>query len=326
MRATLACQLHYHPLKRKKKEKGEKMTSLTNQVLRYQRTGDGLADLIESVSCYVYDYPAGRGGFDEDDRGDFFLYIRKRIPSFINNYRYSGKPFEAYLNACLRWQLRTFGAQKIRQSRRHRVSNAPDRWEEIREAEIVAEPSPSPSYGYDPATHGGVIRMPKEKQQRRAYSGRRLVILAMKGCLRLQRDDITTLSHVTGFCREELLTAWKQLRYYTERRLSRLQALRSRRNRIFFRVLCLQDELANREKCLQSGETHRELERQKTRLASLREQISRVRLAPSNREIAEVCQIPKGSVDSTLYYMRTLWTRGSFPPIAECEFIGGPDM
>ena len=40
------------------------------------------------------------------------------------------------------------------------------------------------------------------------------------------------------------------------------------------------------------------------RLRTLQQAVRRVRLHPSNREIAELLQIPKGTVDTSLYWLR----------------------
>jgi hypothetical protein len=297
------------------------MNDLTEAVLRYQRTGTGLGELVQRVSCLVYDYPRRRTGFDEDDCGDFLLFIRRRIPSFIHNYRYGGKPFEAYLNGCLRWQLRSFGAHKSARLRQDRLSNAPDRWEEISELSIRV--TALTAYGGTAVAEVPAhIRVPRQKRQRRALTGRRLVVLAMKGCLRLQRADIEALARATGYSPEYLAQAWESLRAASERRLARLQQLRARRNRTFFRLLCVQDQLAALQASGGSDRLEEEAQRLRTRLLTIREQISRMSLAPTNHEIAQVCGIPKGSVDSALYYLKTLWSSGRFPALAECELIG----
>lgn len=291
------------------------MKSLTEEVLHYQRTGEGLSRLLYRLSCEVYAYPSRQAGFEEDDCGDFFLFARQRIPALIHNFRFTGKPFEAYMNSCLRWQLRSFMAQKSKQRRRYRVCNAPHRWEELNEAELSAAEQPA---GRSAATHDEQgkeisLQLPSRKSHRRTCSGRRLVILALKGCLRLQEADIQTLAQETGYRRDLLSTAWSILRERTERRLQRLQRLRTKRNQTFFRLLCLQDELGNAAEPADIRRVTEEIELQTRRLKTIRNRIARVPLAPTNKEIAEVLSIPKGSVDSTLYYMRNLWHKGAFP-------------
>ncbi len=54
------------------------MTQLTEEVLRYQRTGEGLARLIDQISVLVYRFPRAQPGFNEEDGAEFLLRFVKQ--------------------------------------------------------------------------------------------------------------------------------------------------------------------------------------------------------------------------------------------------------
>ena len=53
------------------------------------------------------------------------------------------------------------------------------------------------------------------------------------------------------------------------------------------------------------------IRQEKVHLENARRELSKVPVSPTHRDIADVLDMPKGSVDSALYYMRTAMVRMS---------------
>jgi hypothetical protein len=47
------------------------MENLTDRVLQYQRTREGLSEIVAELAPRVYHYPRRKMGWDEDACGDF---------------------------------------------------------------------------------------------------------------------------------------------------------------------------------------------------------------------------------------------------------------
>ena len=70
------------------------MESLTQKVLQYQKTHEGLRDLVGELAPRVYQFPRRKMGWDEDACGDFYVFIHPRLIRLLDRFRDQGKPFE----------------------------------------------------------------------------------------------------------------------------------------------------------------------------------------------------------------------------------------
>jgi hypothetical protein len=133
---------------------------------------------------------------------------------------------------------------------------------------------------------------------------RNLVLLALKCLHSLTPERIESLCSLTGFSEDLLHGYVSRLRVRTEPRQGRLKAFRERRNRAFSQARLLETELSEetdpaRRDCLAAL-----LARARRRMRTAILRMSRVLINPTNREIAEVMGIPKGTVDSGLYWLK----------------------
>ena len=104
--------------------------TLTRRVLAFQRTGDGLQELIEDLALRIYHFPRIRRGCGEDDCGDFYLFFFPRLIKILGRFRDQGLPFESYLHAVLGWQLRSYVRRRRQEERCWETARRPELWEE----------------------------------------------------------------------------------------------------------------------------------------------------------------------------------------------------
>ena len=98
------------------------MESLTEKVLLYQKTREGLHDIVSALAPRVYQFPRRKMGWDEDACGEFFVFVQPRLIRLLDRFNDQGKPFESYLSAVLNWQLRNFARDRKRGERSWNVS------------------------------------------------------------------------------------------------------------------------------------------------------------------------------------------------------------
>ncbi len=288
------------------------MESLTEQVLAYQQTGKGYPRLAEAVSLVVYNYPRRCCGFTEDDRGDFLLFFHPRISALVRRFRPMGKPFEVYLRSTLRWQLKSYAARKTRSQRRDRLFSRQDMW-----SDLTGDPVCAPGCEEDePCSWDRILGAQRnattdEAGRLRDRSLRkRLLIAGMKSSATLLPSEVDRLVRLTGISIKEIAHQCEVLRLRASSRLARYEVLSARRNRTFVRMQCLQEEVRE----TPAGDRLERLQRSYRKLARRFARASREATAvirtPTHREIADVLGVPKGSVDSGIFYLRSAIEKG----------------
>jgi RNA polymerase sigma factor (sigma-70 family) len=267
------------------------MESLTEKVIAFQKSKDGLAELVASLSPRIYQYPRQKLGWDEDSCGDFYLFFQPRLVRLLSKFRDQGKPFENYLCSVLSWQLKNFARERRKSERGWSVSLRLRIVEdEAREVEAFAGPDPA-----DP-------RLP---QVLREKSDRRNFLLLCLKCVRvLSQERIAGLSGLTGIPVDTLFALVSTLRARIARKEKRLACFRERRNRAFASCRLLETELSEETDPVRREALRERLSKSYRRMRTAMERMTRVMLNPTNREIAEVMGMPKGTVDSGLFWLK----------------------
>ncbi len=267
------------------------MESLTEKVLAFQKSKDGLAELVAVLSPRIYQYPRQKLGWDEDSCGDFYLFFQPRLVRLLSKFRDQGKPFENYLCSVLSWQLKNFARERRKSERGWSVSLRLRIVEdEVREAEAFACPDPA-----DPRLPSILI----EKSDRRNF-----LLFCLK-CVRvLSEERIAGLSGMTGIPVETLIALVSALRARIGRKEKRLACFRERRNRAFALCRLLETELSEETDPSRREALREKLLKSRRRMRTAMQRMARVMLNPTNREIAEVMGMPKGTVDSGLFWLK----------------------
>jgi DNA-directed RNA polymerase specialized sigma24 family protein len=264
------------------------MENLTQKVLQYQKTREGLEGIVGELSPKVYQFPRKTMGWDEDACGEFYLFVHARLIRLIDRFHDQGKPFESYLCAVLNWQLRNFARQRMSSDRAWNVGLRLGMENDL-------EPEPAATLCIRP----GLVSMLQSPSDRRNFLF--LVLKCMRG---LDNANVPMMASLAGVSAESLLDLMSSLRLAREPREHRLWRFRERRNRAFGQIRLLETEL----KAVCEGQRmetlRRSLARAKRRMSIAMEKMSKIGLAPTNREIAAALGVPKGTVDSGLYWLK----------------------
>lgn len=283
------------------------ITDLTRKILQYQKTGLDGDELLHEIARFIYLYPQKKYGWEEDACSDFFTSFYPRIPSLIQRYRYNGKPFEVFLAATLRFRLRSFAAKRKRAVRYDKLISTRMYWE-------TAERYARKGYVPRDTTKEKVPRLvPKVRPFFRAdsegritdfTSKRRLLFLALCSSMQMSGIHIEAVARAVNSDPTWLFSCTEELKTRLRARRERLLALQSRRNRSLVRLYQLHCEIQT---CCEAGQRNfiaGAVRREKDRIALAGNELTRVPLAPTHKDIAEVLCIPKGSVDSAMHYVK----------------------
>ena len=306
-------------------------------MLTCQRTGEGRRALLEELATYTYRYPRRKlPTLDEDAPGEFYLFCHDKLEQLIVRFRDRGKPFEHYLNSVLSWQLRSFLAKRRDSEHAWQTALRSRLWEE---PEAAAQPPATPPARMDRRSNAAGVspraarrRQPRREDNVRPFPGaaaaprrggghgrilalatptatsetvrRRLLYGALKTGHRLEEPQLAAAAQAIGCDLPRLRFLIEQLVRGRASAHRRLRLLRERRTRAFAQLQLWSaaahqavDE-ARRAHAVKRAARHRHT------VATAQSEISRVRVAPSNREIAALLGIPKGTVDTGMYWLR----------------------
>ena len=275
-------------------------SSLKSRVLRFQKTGEGLKTIMSDLSSEIYRYPRGKPGCLEDDCGDFYLFFYPRISRMLERFEDQGKPFECYLNSVLRWQYNSFLRRKNQIEREWRLASYPGLWPQLQSVELPAGEESLHKYIKIAESLG----LESSGKIRRKADKKRFLILLLKHSKEIGCSEIKLGAALTGAVEHKLRLAVQELNKRIAHKDERLRILRERRNRAFYKARLLEEEM---DRVVDSGEWlvfHKRLQRLNKSMRRAQDKISRIPLYPSNRDIAEVWGIPKGSVDTLLFTLK----------------------
>jgi DNA-directed RNA polymerase specialized sigma24 family protein len=270
--------------------------SLTEKVLQYQKTREGLHDIVSELAPRVYQFPRRKMGWDEDACGEFYVFVHPRLIRLLDRFTDQGKPFESYLSAVLNWQLRNFARDRKRGERSWNVSL---RLDMDPGAQEISERRASESAAEGTFTSGGLAGLIKSDADRRNF-----LFLALKCARTIGPDNAALLAAVSGVDEGRVLSLSASLRDMRAPRELRLETFRSRRNTAFAKARLLETELLAEVEKERIVLLRASLAKARRRMRGAMARMARVKLAPTNLEIARVMGVPKGTVDSGLYWLK----------------------
>ncbi len=293
----------------------ENSTDWSVRVCAVQQTGSGKQALLRDLATYAYHYPRRRlPHLDEDTSGEFYLFCHRKLEHLVERFRERGIPFEHYLNSVLSWQLRTFLAKRNRAEQSWQAALRSPLWDCSETTVVgaaVGADTPRDTPRMRPARTGR-LRMPTTARQRR------LLYAVLKAGHRLDDAEIEHAAAATGCppgCLRGLIAELARRGSASRRRQ---QMLRERRNHAFAELniwsAAAQQETDPERRA--SAETR--AARHRRTMNSAQAELARVRVAPSNREIGDLLGVPKGTVDTGLYWLK----RDSLPAPGAARYPG----
>jgi DNA-directed RNA polymerase specialized sigma24 family protein len=275
------------------------MENLTERVLQYQRTRQGLREIVDEISPRVYQFPRRTMGWDEDACGDFYVFIHPRLIRLVDRFRDQGKPFESYLWAVLSWQLRNFARDRSRGERRWNVSLRMEPGPGV-SADDQSRVSDAADVNTDALDASAAIA----RHLRSPADRRNFLFLALKCSRLIDPENAPALARAAGITVGTLMDHVEALREMRRARENRHEMLRCRRNNAFAAIRLLETELRDQRDPEKRASAEKARARARLRMSTSMTRMARVGLAPTNREISRVLGVPKGTVDSGLYWLK----------------------
>ena len=238
-------------------------------------------------------------GLNYDDTDDFVSWLYLRLRRAIDSYRDTGSSFEVYIRTLVRLAAKEF---RYRQARSFTTESA---------AWITQIPD---MHACDPTPEYNICNAVEEEKQKRLHARpssrkrnnpRQLLILVLKCCNYVSDDFVKKVSPVLGIEPVELAEMIDSLREQRGKREQEINILQEKVNNQFCRCMYFEQNLQRMPKDAITTERMKErLERGRNRIAKLREKLARLRMDPSNQQIADILGISKGTVDAALHILK----------------------
>ncbi len=220
---------------------------------------------------------------NEEERIDLLLTLYPRIARGIDRYEERGSCFDGYVSALISWGYRT----ALRQNQQ-RDQLETFLWSTKTE-EAVQEPTLS-------------FKDVNEREIQRPKNPRQVLILTLKCCLYISDDFAGRIARAVGMEKSELWLTMEKLKEKATQRIERRQFFEEKVGAYWCRILTVESKISGGDEAA---------ERLKEELVDLHKRhdealkrLEHCESSPSNKEIAEILGIPKGTVDASLYFIK----------------------
>jgi hypothetical protein len=217
----------------------------------------------------------------EEDYRDFVCSFYPKLSRAIDHYRESGSSFDAYISSLVRWGIKGARTRKME----HHIAEyacweakALDEAAVQEEEEMYSEP--------EPAFEG-------------AINPRQVLILLLKSYHYTSQDFLERISPVLNMDTAKLRDLIDGLRNLRLKRDQDIRALQERVYTQFYRCIVYEKKLKG---AVQDSARHELLQRRlilgRKRLKSMRARLAKMKTAASNKQVAQVLETAKGTIDS----------------------------
>ena len=284
---------------------------LTNLLKSYKSGLIEREKLVREISIFVYNYPLKSCRWREDSCSDFFCYFYPRIEKMIESFQLRGIPFEAYLIKSIRLQLKTFAVRKkeglyeLYMLRNLFFWPFLDRQTGYLCSEEYNQYSPTPEeIKLIKKKLENSIELTEEGAVKDRTLKKRITMLFLKNIFSIREEMFPVIAKLIDRNTEWLEKGKLELKSAVENRMTRKTILSERRNKYFWKMFQLEQKLNFAAGAEEKDQIAIQIQNIKNKILKTNSMLKNIPQQPNHRDIAEFMAIPKGSVDSGLYYLK----------------------
>jgi DNA-directed RNA polymerase specialized sigma24 family protein len=229
--------------------------------------------------------------WNKDKCTEYLCWLYPRLSRAIESYKNTGASFDAYISAMVHWSAREYRTRETD----HRITEYAC-WKA--KAEEMAVCDQEPEY---PESRAPIPPVPNPRQ---------VLVLLLKTYFYLSEDFLSRAAPALGIEKEKLRHLVEELRALRLRRDEEIRGLRERIHCQYYRCIAFEKRMESlSEDSARYIKTGEKLVRARARLGTMKARLASIRVEATNRQIAEVLGIPKGTVDSNLYAVKQRFTK-----------------
>ncbi len=262
-------------------------------IARLAETGEGLREALGEMAKALYGNPRIYGLRDGEDVGELFARYPGRIEAILRKYRKASGYFPAYLVATVRFLALTLKRDRARAYDRQMVfdEDAMFCFEDPEEAEYAEDRPVSPL----PEASG------RGRYRRRSLKSR-FVFLSLKCAWSVDDKALFRAAETLGVDTADLCRRVAEARTRTCVIKDRFETRKAARDASWVRLRILERRFLREEDPYARAVYQERIARERERFQKRLEETRRARIAVSNRTVAEVLGVPKGTVDAGLFH------------------------
>jgi len=233
-----------------------------------------------------------------DEYEDYVSWFYPSLQRAIDSYNETGSSFEAFMHKFLLISSKEY---HVRITTRSVIEYSA--WS-ARVSEMYAHEQP-PVYLHE-KTESVIQQLIIDKKGRR--NTRRILALILKCYHYISDDFLDKISDVIGIDKKELREMVMKIRRMRQKRDDDIYQMKERIYRQYYRCIIYEKRLfLLKENTLLYNKMFLRLEKARQRLEKMRERMAKIRTDASNKQVADVIGIKKGTVDSSLFKLKAKW-------------------
>ncbi len=270
------------------KNRDRSFSVLTHQVLWYQASGEGYEEIKEKIILTAYTYPRKYFWGYRENASEFCITFIPRIHRIVTRFRYTGNAFECYLERSIYLQIQTFLRSLYEDSHRMNVLYHQQAMYEEKHAEWAAVSESPPEL---PPLHRNI---PKQ----------RLIILVLVQAFSITSEYYEQISMRTGYSVKRVNELLQHAQNCESKRFRRYTFLQQMRDRYFSEILKVQYRILHCCDPAEQASLRLRQEKLQAKLDRTRQRLEDFPLHVPHRVVAEILGISKGTVDSSMFYLK----------------------
>jgi hypothetical protein len=289
--------------------------SLNSLVSDYKKSGVGRDLILERIAGKLYREPRRYGFEGEDDASEALFRYRHRILALADHYVDYGPPFEVYLFSSLCFLARSVRRERKQAREREVVCERSERWDIESRGSFSVPPRPGGEALEGEGDSGGIGRgLPGPEA---AALKKRIVFLYLKCAWEASDAATEKIAAVAGVPADWLAAASAQALRFLEPERRRFEGLEGRRDRSWARLCLLEERLRDEAEPSRKAWFESAIETERGRFDKACAELKVFRPIVPNSVVARILGIPKGTVDSGLYYlkMKRSWQKEEEPSL-----------
>jgi hypothetical protein len=225
----------------------------------------------------------------EDECVDFLCWLYPRLSRAVDNYRYEGASFTAYISTMVRLSAKEFRYRE----KEHRLIER-TYWGAAAEDMFVRNPEPDYLSEFVPKTPFRSVTNPRQA-----------LILLLKSYSSISDDFIARAAPAIGMNKETLMQLIENLKAMRFEQDLEIRSLRERIYGQYFRCKSFEQRRnASSEGSPRYFVMQRRLERAEKRLKNMKKALKAIKSGASNRQVARILGVSKGTIDSNIHAVK----------------------
>ena len=271
-------------------------------VLKNRHTKTGFDNLVEDISLHIYSVLKNHYKMDDDERGDFFCTFYPKIPGLVKRYKNYGIPFDGYLKNSIRWNIKAYRSAESNNRSKQKASYKEPFYLVTPEKDFT-EIKKTPLHICKEANKA--LRLDTKEDLLSDTVKQRILYIYLIEENYLDERLKEGIIRITGYKKKWLDSCSDKLAKRVEKRMDRIRTIKNRRNNAFFKFHLLQEKISFAENEKGKKELREEISNLRKRICKMNITISKAPSRPTHKDIADILEIPRGSIDSGIHYIKT---------------------